>query len=117
MRLLNERKLEGLKEKWWNQNPNKADVSAKLTTLYVTKDKAVFIQLFFLKNCAEDEEDTGAISLDNLGGVFIVLIAGIFLAVITLGFENCYYKKKDPFLVESVVVKTSGFVEHVKKDF
>ena len=88
--------------------------------LYIFKRYQIlylFIQLFFLKNCAEDEEDTGAISLDNLGGVFIVLIAGIFLAVITLGFENCYYKTKDPFLVESVVVKTSGFVEHVKKDF
>ena len=41
LKLLNERKLEGMKDKWWNQNPNKADVSAKLTTLYVTKDKAV----------------------------------------------------------------------------
>ena len=52
-------------------------------------------------------EDTGAISLDNLGGLFIVIFAGIFLAVITLGFEVCYYKKKDPFWVESAVNKVS----------
>ena len=71
----------------------------------------------FLKNCEEDEEDTGAISLDNLGGVFIVIFTGIFLAVITLGFEFCYYKKKDHSRVESTVVKSSGLGDYVKKDF
>ena len=50
-----------------------------------------------------------------MGGVFIVIIAGLFLAVITLGFEFCYYKKKDHSRVESAVVKISGLGEYVKK--
>ena len=65
----------------------------------------------FLKNCEEDEEDTGAISLDDLGGVFIVIFTGIFLAVITLGFEYCYYKKKAPSRGQSAVVKVSTNVK------
>ena len=65
----------------------------------------------------EDNEDTEAILLDNLGGVFIVIFAGNFLAVITLGFDYCYYKKKDHSRVESAVVKISGLVEDVERDF
>ena len=68
----------------------------------------------FWKNCEEDKEDTGAISLDNLGGVFIIIMGGIFVAVITLGFEYCYYKKKEHSRVESAVVKLG---EDVEKDF
>ncbi len=60
-------------------------------------------------------EDTGAISLDNLGGLFIVLFVGIFLAAITLVFEFCYYKKKDHSGMQSSVVKVSGLGEDVKK--
>ena len=71
----------------------------------------------FWKNCEEFEEETGAISLDNLGGVFIVIFVGIFLAVITLGIEFCYYKKKDDFRMESAVVKISGLGEYVEKKF
>ena len=48
MRLLNERKLEGMKEKWWNQNPNKADVSANLITLLIHLALKVRYQLLYL---------------------------------------------------------------------
>ena len=66
----------------------------------------------FWKNCEEDKEDTGAISLDNLGGVFILIFAGIFLALIILAFEFYYYKKKD-----HSVVKVLELYEDVKKDY
>jgi len=71
LRLLNQRKLEAMKERWWNQNQNRV-------------------------TCEEDEEDTGGISIHNIGGVFIVIFAGIFLALITLAVEYWYYKHKAP---------------------
>merc|ERR1739838_286822 len=92
LRLLNLRKLEGMKERWWNQNPNK-------------------------KTCEEDEEDTGGISIHNIGGVFIVIFVGIFLALITLGFEYWYYKNKTPSRVQSAEVKVSEFNKDIKKGF
>ena len=76
LRLLNQRKLEGMKERWWNQNP-------------------------YRQNCDEDEEDTGGISIHNIGGVFIVIFVGIFLALITLAIEYSYYKNKTPTRVGS----------------
>merc|ERR1719436_1175880 len=38
LRLLNQRKLEGMKERWWNQNENR-------------------------RNCDKEDEDTGGISI------------------------------------------------------
>ena len=72
LRLLNQRKLETFKERWWNQNPAK-------------------------KSCEDYDEDTGGgISIYNIGGVFIVIFVGIALAVITLIVEYWYYKYKKP---------------------
>jgi len=71
LKLLNQRKLETLKERWWNQNPLK-------------------------KVCEADDNDGGGISIHNIGGVFIVIFVGIGLAIITLGFEYWYYKYKAP---------------------
>merc|ERR1719187_1975995 len=71
LKLLNQRKLEALKERWWNQNPQK-------------------------KTCEETDDDGGGISIHNIGGVFIVIFVGIGLAIITLGFEYWYYKFKAP---------------------
>jgi len=71
LKLLNQRKLEALKERWWNQNPQK-------------------------KVCEETDDDGGGISIHNIGGVFIVIFVGIGLAIITLGFEYWYYKFKAP---------------------
>ena len=42
-----------------------------------------------------------------MGGIFIVLSAGIILAVISLGFEYWYYKRKTPSRVQSAVVRVS----------
>jgi len=71
LKLLNQRKLETLKERWWNQHPLK-------------------------KVCEEDDDDGGGISIHNIGGVFIVIFVGIGLAIITLGIEYWYYKYKAP---------------------
>jgi ionotropic glutamate receptor len=67
LRLLNQRKLEGMKERWWNANENR-------------------------RNCEKEDEDTGGISIHNIGGVFIVIFVGIVLALITLAAEYYYYK-------------------------
>ena len=52
-----------------------------------------------------------------MGGVFIVTSIGIFLAVISLGFEYWYYKNKTPSRVQSAVVKVSNIEKEVKKAF
>jgi ionotropic glutamate receptor len=72
LKLLNLRKLETLKERWWNQNPKK-------------------------RVCDNSGDDTGGISIYNIGGVFIVIFIGIVTAIITLIGEYWYYKfqKKD----------------------
>ena len=69
LKLLNERKLEALKEKWWNENPHKV-------------------------NCPSVDDESNGISIQNIGGVFIVILAGILLSFITLIFEYMYYRKK-----------------------
>ena len=48
--------------------------------------------LNILQNCEKDDEDTGGISIHNIGGVFIVIFCGIILALITLAVEYWYYK-------------------------
>lgn len=52
LRLSNERKLEGMKEKWWNQNPNKAEVSANfhpcIHTFIFKRYQILYIYITFL---------------------------------------------------------------------
>ncbi|XP_064468502.1 ionotropic receptor 25a-like [Ornithodoros turicata] len=69
LKLLNQRRLEGLKETWWNKNP------AKVT-------------------CDDSERQSDGISIRNIGGVFIVIFIGVVMACITLAFEYCYYKNR-----------------------
>ncbi|BES98926.1 glutamate receptor [Nesidiocoris tenuis] len=71
LQLLNKRKLEKLKEKWWTDNPDKVE-------------------------CEKQEEQSDGISIHNIGGVFIVIFVGIGLACITLGLEYWWYKYKRP---------------------
>nr|QHN69175.1 ionotropic receptor 6 [Sirex noctilio] len=65
--LLNRRKLEKLKEKWWNRNPLK-------------------------KVCEKQDDQSDGISIQNIGGVFIVIFVGIGLACLTLAFEYWWYR-------------------------
>lgn len=67
LQLLNRRDLERLKEKWWNGNPER-------------------------KDCEKVEDQSDGISIENIGGVFIVIFVGIGLACITLAFEYWWYK-------------------------
>ncbi|XP_065335547.1 ionotropic receptor 25a [Cloeon dipterum] len=71
LQLLNKRKLEKLKEIWWNQNPEK-------------------------KMCDRQDDQADGISIRNIGGVFIVIAAGIVLASLALAFEYWWYKAKRP---------------------
>lgn len=75
--LLNKRHLEKLKEKWWKKD----DVSSK---------------------CEKPEDQSDGISIQNIGGVFIVIFVGIGMACITLLFEFWYYKfRKTPKVLNS----------------
>lgn len=64
---MNRRDLERLKEKWWNKNPDR-------------------------KDCEKADDQSDGISIQNIGGVFIVIFVGIGLACITLAFEYWWYK-------------------------
>lgn len=67
MQLLNRRQLEQLKNKWWNNNPLK-------------------------KICKKEDDQSDGISIQNIGGVFIVILVGIVLACGTLAFEYYWYR-------------------------
>lgn len=67
LELLNKRQLEKLKEQWWKND----EVQSK---------------------CDKPEDQSDGISIQNIGGVFIVIFVGIGLACMTLVFEYWYYK-------------------------
>ncbi|KAK0083400.1 hypothetical protein PV325_008825 [Microctonus aethiopoides] len=67
LQLLNRRQLEQLKNKWWNNNPLK-------------------------KICKKEDDQSDGISIQNIGGVFIVILVGIVLACGTLAFEYYWYR-------------------------
>lgn len=90
--LLNKRQLEKLKEQWWKND----EVQSK---------------------CEKPEDQSDGISIQNIGGVFIVIFVGIGMACVTLVFEYWWYKyKKNPKIVdvtENVGVPGNSF----KTDF
>lgn len=67
LELQKDRFFEELKAKYWNQSN--------------------------LPNCPLSEDQEG-ITLESLGGVFIATLFGLVLAMMTLGMEVLYYKKK-----------------------
>ncbi|XP_017063976.1 glutamate receptor ionotropic, kainate 3 [Drosophila eugracilis] len=67
LELQKDRFFEELKAKYWNQSN--------------------------LRNCPLSEDQEG-ITLESLGGVFIATLFGLVLAMMTLGMEVLYYKKK-----------------------
>lgn len=74
--LLNKRQLEKLKEQWWKND----EVQSK---------------------CEKPEDQSDGISIQNIGGVFIVIFVGIGMACITLVFEYWWYKyKKNPKIID-----------------
>ena len=68
------------------------------------------------QNCEKDDEDTGGISIHNIGGVFIVIFCGIVLAMITLAVEYWYYKHKTgPKTAKVGAAETKKVAEYDKK--
>ncbi|KAI8421538.1 hypothetical protein MSG28_009573 [Choristoneura fumiferana] len=83
LQLLNKRKLEKLKENWWNNNPE-------------------------AMKCEKQDDQSDGISIQNIGGVFIVIFMGIGLACITLGVEYWWYKwRKRPLVGDVTQVEPS----------
>lgn len=51
--------------------------------------------------CDRSEDQSNGISIDNIGGVFIVIFVGIGMACITLIFEYWWYKyRKTPKIID-----------------
>lgn len=76
LQLLNKRQLERLKERWWDT------------------DK-------FKEKCVKPEDQADGISIQNIGGVFIVIFVGIGMACVTLAFEFWYYRYRfEPQIME-----------------
>ncbi|THK33242.1 ionotropic receptor 25a, partial [Diachasma alloeum] len=69
LHLLNKRTLEQLKNTWWTNNPER-------------------------KPCEKEDDQSEGISIQNIGGVFIVIFVGIALACITLAFEYWWYRHR-----------------------
>nr|AZB49403.1 ionotropic receptor 8a [Heortia vitessoides] len=73
--LQKERFLEQLASKYWNESARQA--------------------------CPDADESEG-ITLESLGGVFIATLFGLGLAMITLGWEVFYYKRKEKNKVQTI---------------
>lgn len=78
MELQKERFFEQLRAKYWNQSN--------------------------ARNCPLSEDQEG-ITLESLGGVFIATLFGLILAMVTLGFEIMYYRKKQKALALSLITE------------
>lgn len=68
--------MEKLKEKWWKNDEAQA-------------------------KCEKPEDQSDGISIQNIGGVFIVIFVGIGMACITLVFEYWWYRyRKNPRIID-----------------
>ena len=90
LQLLNLRKLEDLKTKWWEW------------------DK---------KKCDKIEDESDGISIYNIGGVFLVIFIGIGLGLFTLAFEYYWYKIRPGNMAKSE--KSSSYQDggHTNRGF
>lgn len=68
LRLINRRYMEVLREKWWTNNPARV-------------------------MCDSNDESEG-ISIENIGGVFIIILAGILLSFLVWAIERFVYTSK-----------------------
>ncbi|XP_035782747.1 ionotropic receptor 25a-like isoform X2 [Anopheles albimanus] len=92
--LLNRRELEKLKEQWWKND----EVQNK---------------------CEKPDDQSDGISIQNIGGVFIVIFVGIGMACITLLFEFWYYKYHNNSKVIDIVgladeQQRTSIVKHIR---
>lgn len=90
LQLLNKRYLEKLKEDWW-------------------KDK---------RKCEKVEDQSDGISIQNIGGVFIVIFVGIGMACLTLIFEYYWYKyRKSTKIIDVAEKDKTQKVDYKVTDF
>lgn len=68
LQLINQRYMEVLREKWWTNNPKRVI-------------------------CDSNDESEG-ISIENIGGVFIIIFAGVFLSFCVWAIERFVYSAK-----------------------
>lgn len=85
MLLLNKRELEKLKEDWWNGDE-------------------------YQSKCEKAEDQSNGISIQNIGGVFIVIFVGIGMACVILVCEFWYYKLFRPMakVADAVVTEVTS---------
>jgi len=96
LRLLNQRRLETLKERWWTENPDKkdcGDMNDQSDGISI-QNIGSFSWLYTIQiKCSVDWILLAFVHLlAYLGGVFIVIFVGIILACITLFIEFIYFK-------------------------
>ncbi|XP_043589504.1 ionotropic receptor 25a [Bombus pyrosoma] len=87
--LLNKRKLEKLKDTWWKKNPDR-------------------------KDCDAENSQSDGISIQNIGGVFVVIFLGIIFACFTLAFEYWYYRHRTKITKINLNNTTKGKITQVK---
>nr|BAR64798.1 ionotropic receptor [Ostrinia furnacalis] len=92
LQLLNKRKLEKLKENWWTNNPN-------------------------AMKCEKQDDQSDGISIQNIGGVFIVIFMGIGLACITLGVEYWWYKIRKRSTIGDITQVEPAKSSRINTDF
>ncbi|XP_055372265.1 ionotropic receptor 25a [Condylostylus longicornis] len=89
--LLNKRQLEKLKEKWWKDDEAQS-------------------------KCDKPEDQSDGISIQNIGGVFIVIFVGIGMACITLVFEYWWYKYRKNSRVIDVAEMNAQMKEDLRNE-
>ena len=68
LQLINQRFMEVLREKWWTNNP--------------------------MRITCENHDESEGISFENIGGVFIIILAGVILSFFVWAIERFVYKVK-----------------------
>ena len=94
LRLLNQRRLETLKERWWTDNPEKrecGDTNDQSDGISIQNIGPFFLSYFSIDQTLQNISILFS-SKKKIGGVFIVIFVGIFLACVTLAVEYCYFK-------------------------
>ena len=76
------------------------------------------IQKFYNKwwksggTCIRDEKKdskANALNVENVGGIFVVLVGGLILAVIVSIIEFIYYAKKNSSKIKVIIMKIKSF--------
>ena len=103
-------RLHVLKDRWWKQRRGggKCDVSRTIISLLpASTASTIFLDLFFSSQATNKKSSANELTLDSVGGVFVVLLAGMGLACATSVLEYVWNRKnrKNKAKDSSIVVK------------